>query len=138
MQSTGLRENVYSLFYLEYTWPWAGPKKAHGRKLRPRPSQALPLGLLFKPKPSPSSKKPLGLRAVGRASSLKCQYICQAQARPSPAGGLKTQAQARPMGKPIGPRPWILRPGLGGPTGPGLRWPSILPSLLIHHLSTSN
>ena len=48
--------------------------------------------------------------------------ICQAQARPGPAGGLKTQAQARPMGKPIGPRPWILGPGLDGPTGPGLRW----------------
>lgn len=41
-----------------YIWPWAGPKKAHGRKLRPKPSQALPSGLLFKPKPSPSGKKP--------------------------------------------------------------------------------
>ena len=50
---------------LNYIWPWAGPgrawagpEKAHGRKLRPRPSQALPSGLLFKPKPGPSGKKP--------------------------------------------------------------------------------
>src|SRR3954471_6950249 len=51
--------------------------------------------------------------------------ICQAQARPGPAGGLKTQDQARPTGKPIGPRPWILGSGLGGPIGPGLRWPGL-------------
>jgi hypothetical protein len=33
-------------------------EKEREEKLRPRPSQALPSGLLFKPKPGPSGKKP--------------------------------------------------------------------------------
>lgn len=73
----------------------AGPKKAHDRKLRPRLSQALPSGLLFKPKPGPSGKKPLGLRAVGRTSSLKCQY-----AKPKPVQALLVGSKLRPKPSP--------------------------------------
>lgn len=98
---------------------WAGSKKAHGRKLRPRPYHQA-----YFSSPSPahlvkSLEKPLGLRAVGRASSLKCQY-----AKPKPVQALLVGSKLRPKPGPraspsgLGPgflgRAWVGRQGRAG------------------------
>ena len=72
-------------------WAWVGPKKSQGKKLRPRPYHRAyfsspSLAHLVK-----SPEKPLGLRAVGRASSLKCQY-----AKPKPVQALLVGSKLRP------------------------------------------
>ena len=95
---------------LDYIWPWtgpgrawAGPKKAHGKKLRPRPYHR---AYISSPSPAhlvKSPEKPLALRAVGRASSLKCQYV-----KPKPVQALLVGSKLRPK-----PGPWASPSGLG-------------------------